>query len=135
MQKIDSHVKSQWTHSLNFNLLCLGAFMFTVVALLMLKGSHFAELFIALAMAFGFVMTAIFFTARRNLKFIYSDQHLELQRFPYVAAKKWSWDEVRGIHGDDTVDPGLARSLDEAFDDEYRGPAGGAERAPDERRT
>ena len=44
-------------------------------------------------------------------------------------------DEVRGIHGDDTIEPGLARSLDDAFDDEYRGPAGSGDRAPDERRT
>jgi uncharacterized membrane protein YdbT with pleckstrin-like domain len=34
-------------------------------------------------------------------------------------------DDLRGIHGDDEVDPGLARSLDDAFDEEYRGPAGG----------
>jgi uncharacterized membrane protein YdbT with pleckstrin-like domain len=35
-------------------------------------------------------------------------------------------DDLRGIHGDDDVDPGLARSLDDAFDEEYRGPAGGS---------
>ena len=34
-------------------------------------------------------------------------------------------DDLRGIHGDDQVDPDLARSLDDAFDEEYRGPAGG----------
>ena len=44
-------------------------------------------------------------------------------------------DDVRGVHGDDTLDPSLARSLDDAFDDEYRGPAGSSDRAPDERRT
>jgi uncharacterized membrane protein YdbT with pleckstrin-like domain len=44
-------------------------------------------------------------------------------------------DDLRGVHGADDVDPGLARSLDDAFDDEYRGPAGGGNRAPDERRT
>jgi uncharacterized membrane protein YdbT with pleckstrin-like domain len=44
-------------------------------------------------------------------------------------------DDLRGVHGADEVDPGLARSLDNAFDDEYRGPAGGGDRAPDERRT
>jgi uncharacterized membrane protein YdbT with pleckstrin-like domain len=43
-------------------------------------------------------------------------------------------DEARGVHGDDVIEPGLARSLDDAFDDEYRGPAG-AERTSDERRT
>jgi hypothetical protein len=44
-------------------------------------------------------------------------------------------DEVRGVHGDDTIEAGLARSLDEAFDDEYRGPAGSGDRTPDEPRT
>jgi uncharacterized membrane protein YdbT with pleckstrin-like domain len=44
-------------------------------------------------------------------------------------------DDLRGIHGDDEVDPGLARSLDDAFDEEYRGPAGGSAGAPNERRT
>lgn len=44
-------------------------------------------------------------------------------------------DDLRGVQGGDDVDPTLARSLDEAFDDEYRGPAGDAERAQDERRT
>jgi uncharacterized membrane protein YdbT with pleckstrin-like domain len=52
-------------------------------------------------------------------------------------------DDLRGVQGADAVDADLARSLDEAFDDEYRGPAGGsdraadrvADRAPDERRT
>lgn len=36
-------------------------------------------------------------------------------------------DELRGVRGEDQVDPGLARSLDDAFDEEYRGPAGGGE--------
>jgi uncharacterized membrane protein YdbT with pleckstrin-like domain len=31
-------------------------------------------------------------------------------------------DDLRGVH-DDEVDPSIARSLDDAFDDEYRGPA------------
>jgi uncharacterized membrane protein YdbT with pleckstrin-like domain len=44
-------------------------------------------------------------------------------------------DDLRGVHGADDVDPGLARSLDDAFDDEYRGPAGAGDRSPDERRT
>jgi uncharacterized membrane protein YdbT with pleckstrin-like domain len=44
-------------------------------------------------------------------------------------------DEVRGVQGKDEVDPGLARALDDAFDDEYHGPAGGGDHAPDERRT
>ena len=44
-------------------------------------------------------------------------------------------DDLRGVHGADDVDAGLARSLDDAFDDEYRGPAGSGDRAPDERRT
>lgn len=44
-------------------------------------------------------------------------------------------DDVRGVHGDDVVEASLARSLDEAFDDEYRGPAGDGDRTPDERRT
>lgn len=44
-------------------------------------------------------------------------------------------DDLRGVHGADDVDPGLARSLDDAFDDEYRGPAGSGDRTPDERRT
>jgi uncharacterized membrane protein YdbT with pleckstrin-like domain len=44
-------------------------------------------------------------------------------------------DDVRGVHGDDTLEPGLARSLDDAFDDEYRGPAASHDRQPDERRT
>jgi uncharacterized membrane protein YdbT with pleckstrin-like domain len=44
-------------------------------------------------------------------------------------------DDVRGVHGDDEIEPGLARSLDDAFDDEYRGPAGTGERTSDERRT
>jgi hypothetical protein len=39
------------------------------------------------------------------------------------------------VEGADDVDPGLARSLDDAFDDEYRGPAGSGDRTPDERRT
>jgi membrane protein YdbS with pleckstrin-like domain len=43
-------------------------------------------------------------------------------------------DDLRGVHGADDVDPGLARSLDDAFDDEYRGPVG-SDRSPDERRT
>ncbi len=34
-------------------------------------------------------------------------------------------DDLRGVEGADDVDPGLARSLDDAFDDEYRGPVGG----------
>jgi uncharacterized membrane protein YdbT with pleckstrin-like domain len=42
-------------------------------------------------------------------------------------------DDLRGVSGADDVDAGLARSLDDAFDDEYRGPAGGDNRAPDER--
>ena len=44
-------------------------------------------------------------------------------------------DDARGIHGDDTLEPGLIRSLDDAFDDEYRGPAAGSDRASDEPRT
>jgi uncharacterized membrane protein YdbT with pleckstrin-like domain len=44
-------------------------------------------------------------------------------------------DDLRGVQGEDGVSPGLARSLDDAFDDEYRGPAGSSTRAPDERRT
>jgi uncharacterized membrane protein YdbT with pleckstrin-like domain len=47
-------------------------------------------------------------------------------------------DDLRGVHGDDDVDPGLARSLDDAFDDEYRGPAGGGngrDRGPGDRRS
>lgn len=49
-------------------------------------------------------------------------------------------DDVRGVHGDDVLEPGLARSLDDAFDGEYRGPDGSAgiadtaEFRPDERR-
>ena len=43
-------------------------------------------------------------------------------------------DDVRGVHGTDTVDPDLARTLDDAFDDEYHGPVGG-KASPDERRT
>src|SRR5690242_5434732 len=44
-------------------------------------------------------------------------------------------DDVRGVHGTDTVDPELARTLDDAFDDEYHGPVGGGNAKPDERRT
>jgi uncharacterized membrane protein YdbT with pleckstrin-like domain len=47
-------------------------------------------------------------------------------------------DDLRGVHGDDEVDPGLARSLDDAFDEEYRGPAGGSgsrDRGPGDRRS
>jgi uncharacterized membrane protein YdbT with pleckstrin-like domain len=44
-------------------------------------------------------------------------------------------DDLRGVHGDDDVNPGLARTLDDAFDEEYRGPAGSGGHAPDERRT
>jgi uncharacterized membrane protein YdbT with pleckstrin-like domain len=44
-------------------------------------------------------------------------------------------DDLRGVQGGDDVDPSLARSLDDAFDDEYRGPAGSGDHAPDERRT
>ena len=44
-------------------------------------------------------------------------------------------DDLRGVQGADDVDPGLARSLDDAFDDEYRGPAGSGDRTPDEHRT
>jgi hypothetical protein len=43
-------------------------------------------------------------------------------------------DDVRGVHGDDTLEPGLARSLDDAFDGEYRGGTGSAG-GPGERRT
>jgi len=43
-------------------------------------------------------------------------------------------DDLRGIHGTDTVNPELARTLDDAFDDEYHGPVGGSG-SPDERRT
>jgi uncharacterized membrane protein YdbT with pleckstrin-like domain len=35
-------------------------------------------------------------------------------------------DDLRGVHGDDDLDPGVARSLDDAFDGEYRGPDGAA---------
>jgi hypothetical protein len=42
-------------------------------------------------------------------------------------------DDLRGVEGADDVDPGLARSLDDAFDDEYRGPVGGG--TPNERQT
>ena len=42
-------------------------------------------------------------------------------------------DDLRGVHGDDAVGADLARTLDDAFDDEYRGPAGNG--TPDERRT
>ena len=44
-------------------------------------------------------------------------------------------DDARGIHGDDTLEPGLIRSLDDAFDEEYRGPAANGDRASDEPRT
>jgi uncharacterized membrane protein YdbT with pleckstrin-like domain len=44
-------------------------------------------------------------------------------------------DDLRGVQGADDVDPGLARSLDDAFDEEYRGPVGGGHGSPDERRT
>jgi membrane protein YdbS with pleckstrin-like domain len=40
-------------------------------------------------------------------------------------------DDLRGVVGGDDVDPGLARSLDDAFDEEYRGPAGSAADAGD----
>jgi uncharacterized membrane protein YdbT with pleckstrin-like domain len=43
-------------------------------------------------------------------------------------------DDLRGIHGTDTVNPELARTLDDAFDDEYHGPVGG-NGSPGERRT
>jgi uncharacterized membrane protein YdbT with pleckstrin-like domain len=46
-------------------------------------------------------------------------------------------DDLRGIHGDDDLDPGLARTLDDAFDEEYRGPAGGRtrDRGPGDHRS
>jgi membrane protein YdbS with pleckstrin-like domain len=33
-------------------------------------------------------------------------------------------EDLRGVVGGDDLDPSIARSLDDAFDDEYRGPAG-----------
>jgi len=36
-------------------------------------------------------------------------------------------DELRGVKDNDELDPVLAKSLDDAFDDEYRGPAGSGE--------
>jgi len=33
-------------------------------------------------------------------------------------------EDVRGVHGSDELDPQVARELDDAFDEEYRGPAG-----------
>ncbi len=36
-------------------------------------------------------------------------------------------EDVRGIQGRDDIDPSVARSLDDAFDEEYRGPAAGRE--------
>ena len=92
---------SQWTNSLNFNLVCLGAFVFSVVGYLMFTSGHYAQLGVALAMALVFAAVAFFFTTRRNLKVALHDQHIELQRFPYVAAKTWRWNEIRGIHVDD----------------------------------
>jgi uncharacterized membrane protein YdbT with pleckstrin-like domain len=46
-------------------------------------------------------------------------------------------DDLRGIHGDDDLDPGLARTLDDAFDEEYRGPAGSRtrDRGPGDHRS
>jgi uncharacterized membrane protein YdbT with pleckstrin-like domain len=44
-------------------------------------------------------------------------------------------DDLLGVSGAGTVDPGLARSLDDVFDDAYRGPAGATERGLDERRS
>ena len=36
-------------------------------------------------------------------------------------------EDVRGIQGRDDIDPSIARSLDDAFDEEYRGPAASGE--------
>jgi uncharacterized membrane protein YdbT with pleckstrin-like domain len=46
-------------------------------------------------------------------------------------------DELRGVHGDVELDPGIARSLDDAFDEEYRGPSEDeiADRGPGDRRS
>jgi uncharacterized membrane protein YdbT with pleckstrin-like domain len=41
-------------------------------------------------------------------------------------------DDLRGVDGDQKIDPSLARTLDEAFDDEYRGPAVGGDRGDHE---
>jgi uncharacterized membrane protein YdbT with pleckstrin-like domain len=35
-------------------------------------------------------------------------------------------EDVRGVHTSDALDPQVARELDDAFDDEYRGPASGS---------
>jgi uncharacterized membrane protein YdbT with pleckstrin-like domain len=44
-------------------------------------------------------------------------------------------DDLRGVDGDQNIDPSLARTLDEAFDDEYRGPAAGGDHEPNGRRS
>jgi hypothetical protein len=41
-------------------------------------------------------------------------------------------EEMRGVVGRDELDPSIARSLDDAFDGEYRGPAANGE-APERR--
>jgi hypothetical protein len=90
-------IESQWTHSINFNLLTGGAFIFAVVAYLLFRDGKIGETLFSLGMAVGFLSAVIYWTARRNLKFAYNEEKLQLQRFPYVAAQSWSWADVKAI--------------------------------------
>jgi hypothetical protein len=107
MQKIDS----RWTDSLNFNLLNAGALAFFTVGYLMYTKGHVGETLIASAMTVLFLSAIIFTTIRRNLKFVYSEQHLELQRFPYVAKKTWNWQDIHSVHiNDECLDDSMDKT-------------------------
>lgn len=107
MQKLES----KWTHTLNFHLLVAGAFAFAVVAALLFRDHKWNEMLVAVAMVIFFMITVALITFKRNLKMVYSEQHIELLRFPYVAAKKWTWADVKSIEiGDDFFDDSIDRA-------------------------
>jgi hypothetical protein len=90
-------IESRWTNSINFNLLNLGAFVFSVVAYLLFREGKLEETLFSMGMTLIFLSVVIFFTARRNLKFAYNEEKLQLQRFPYLAEKSWRWSDIKSV--------------------------------------